>query len=1017
MGVQLQLLGRPHIRLAGESLGLPSGKASALLAFLAYQQDWVPRSDIRYLFWPDSEEHKASNNLRQLLKSLQHLPYVHDLERQSGRLRWSVATDLQAFRSAIRDNHWAAALSSYQGELLAGFSLQQAPEFENWLAFERESLAGQWRSAVMKLCAELERSQRFDQVALLFERLLDADPYDEDIVQRSMRLACTQHESIQALRTYQQFRERLKRELGEEPSYATALLAEHIRSGQFTNDGVQVAISILEPKRLRLPRQNSPFVGREQELRDLQDKLLQPDVQLLSIVAPGGMGKTRLALAVAEGLEEQFQDGVAFVSFTATINPQQMLSTLATGLEFSFYGQDEPKTQLLSYLSHKEMLLILDNLEHLVQDSSLIVELLHHCPRLKLLVTSRELLALNSEYSYTLQGLQYPDSSAEKDGNLLHYDAIVYFSKEAQHHHAATPDPREISRLCRLVEGMPLALTLAAAWLRVLALSDIITELQQDFSLLQTDAPDLPERHRSMRSVFTATWQRLKAVEQTAWAQLSVFEDGFTREAAQRIFGISLPQLLSLSNKALISRQADRFTQHPLVQQYGREQARALDLWETSQEQHAQYYSTLLKQQGEALKGAEQKQSLSLLAQELANLRAAWQQALQTQAFKRLAVMAPVFARYYDILALWQDKEALFKEAIATLEKASISKDQQIALARALPHAAENHALWLKQTEQSLALAERWGDKLGCATAHMLLCDCGTVSKGQAHLDAALQLFAELGDSEGMMMSYRRFSWFLTVSGFYKEAAGYLQQARELGEQVGNTIELALILNDLCALNIFLGNFDDAKTLVLKAQTLLQGLKLPYMSNSIGWLEHWRGNFTEAQSHIEAFVKALEAVGDISIRSWMYSEFYYSQGKYDEAARLAEEFLALQKQKQIRILVTGFIEGILSRIRMRQGDLVQAKVLLQDAFLISQEKQAPRALLEIAVAIAELSVHQGKADLASHIIGFVQQHPITDFRTKWEIEQLHKRMSIEPQSSNAHDLTWLAQVLEEILAE
>lgn len=1034
MRVQLHLLGRAHIRLDGESLELPFGKASALLAYLAYQQDWVPRSDIRYLFWADREEHKASNNLRQLLKSLGNLTYIHNLERHNGRLRWSVTTDLQAFWSAVEDKNWAAAVSSYEGELLSGFRLQQAAEFENWLEFERESLARQWRSAVMQLCDALERSQRHDQIAPLLDRLLDTDPYDEDIVQRSMKLAYAQRETARALKTYQHFRERLRRDLGEEPSQTTIVLAEHIRSGQLINDGGQVAIRISGSKRLRLPRQMSPFIGREKEQRDLQHRLLQPDVQLLSIIAPGGMGKTRLALAVAERLDAQFPDGVVFISFAAITDPQQMLSTLATGLEFSFYGQDDPKTQLLSYLSQKEMLLVLDNLEHLVHDNSLIVDLLRHCPKLKLLVTSRERLNLNSEWVYDLGGLHYPNDAAS---NLHSYDAVAFFLYTARHPQLSHDvfESKDVVQLCRLVQGMPLALLLAAAWLRVLPLKDILTELSKGLELLQSDALDLPERHRSMESVFDTTWQRLSKSDRLAWAKLSVFEGGFNREAAQTVTSVSLLQLLNLINKALITRQGERFYQHPLIQQYGRKQLINLGLATEVQDNHAHYYLSGLKALENDLFSPKKPAAIALMQSEESNILMAWRWAATHARAKVLEGALRPLSLLLEFMTRWDELCDLLSQAESYLPRTSLTRARlQLERARRLNgYALRDLELAKQLANESLAVFSTRGyfaieDKAYALhalgnTAFLQL----NVELAEQHWRKACSLFRECGSDLGyaginqnlgiLYMNTARFdeaedcfrestehfkgighlqgyddalhNWVLLEyrRGNFSKALHMAEESLELERMFQQPVRMAERLDGLANMLKIVGRLQEAKSYYLEQISVVQGLndriksqRTAMATRGLGCIAWLQGDYAEGRRMLSE-TKAIELC-----------RLVLEEGLLDEAASLCESFLnGIEPYSTISPIGRGYVYACFAEVTLAENNLKLGFEHLNAALEYTVKQKVMPNILRVLPGWAEYLYRTSCPALAEQAVSLALKHKGSDFETRCTALRLVKR--------------------------
>jgi predicted ATPase/transcriptional regulator with XRE-family HTH domain len=300
-----------------------------------------------------------------------------------------------------------------------------------------------------------------------------------------------------------------------------------------------------------LPAQFTPFFGRTAELLEIGQMLADPACHLLTLVGPGGIGKTRLALEVAQTQLSQSADGVYFVSLAPLRSSAHIVPAIAEALSFPLQVEKRsPKEQLLDYLRHKKMMLVLDNFEHLLDGVELIQELLQGCPTLRLLVTSRERLRLSSELVYHLQGMDFPKGTTMQE--VLTYSAVQLFVTTARRTYPKfsldSANAQEIVHICRLVGGMPLAIILAAAWVEVLSPAEIGIELSQGFGFLEAELYDLPDRHQSMNAVLAQSWQRLSEVERVALMRLSVFRGGFTRQAAQSVAGATLQTLSALVN-------------------------------------------------------------------------------------------------------------------------------------------------------------------------------------------------------------------------------------------------------------------------------------------------------------------------------------------------------------------------------------------------------------------------------------------------------------------------------------
>lgn len=388
-------------------------------------------------------------------------------------------------------------------------------------------------------------------------------------------------------------------------------------------------VPVTAPPKAALPIPPTPLVGREQEVQTLSALLVNPECRLLTIVGAGGMGKTRLALAVAAEPPPGFRHGVAFVALAPLTAPEFIVPTIANALNVTFAGAAEPKGQLLHYLRDKELLLVLDNLEHLLAGLDLLGELLAACPLLKLLITSRERLQLQSEWVFELQGLPLP--ATDQGEQLATYSAIALFVTNAQRARPGfaltVQNSAAVVHICRLVEGMPLGIELAAAWVHVLSCQEIAQEIEQSIDFLTVARRDVPERHRSLRAVFDHSWRLLAAEERRVLCALSVFRGGFSRAAAEQVAHASLPTLAALTSRSLLWRtKTGRYDLHELVRQYAATklaEVYAPGAAENPARSHAHYFLRLVSTAEEKLNGPEQVAWLDQIEQEHDNLRTA----------------------------------------------------------------------------------------------------------------------------------------------------------------------------------------------------------------------------------------------------------------------------------------------------------------------------------------------------------------------------------------------------------
>jgi predicted ATPase/DNA-binding SARP family transcriptional activator len=722
-----RLLGVPQLIHADGGYDPPPTKATTLLYYLAYKGEWCGRDELLYLFYPDTAEDAARINLRQLLTSIRRLPYSKGLEIEATRLRWRVATDVQAFKQAVGERQWTRATELYRGELLQGWTLAGAPEFESWLELEREELWWAWREAILNLAGQLEESRRYADAVVLLARLHKVDPLDEAVLQRYVTVLYESGERHKALVTYDAFARALRQELDGEPEEDTLHLVWQIKQGKplgvTSTAKVTTQVATAESRKRSRPLQATPFIGRQVEKARLAGQLGDESCRLLTIVGAGGMGKTCLAVEVAAMLKDAFCDGATFIPFASITSRDLMVSAIAGALDIAFFGPDEPKHQLFAYLRNKEMLLVLDNLEHLLENIGLVVEILEAAPNLKLLATSREPLSLHAEWVFDLEGLSYlpvtpqnPTGAVPKHREIANYDATRLFVQSARKACAnfvldQTAAPA-VARICQLVEGMPLALELAAGWLRILLLEDVVAEIRRGLDLLEATTRDLSSRHRSLRAVFDHSWCLLSEVEKQALRRLSVFRSGFTRKAAAMVADVSLPLLLSLRNKSLLKTSAlKRFEWHPLVWQYCKEKADAYpeESVET-RDRHCAYYVAFLHGQTCFIQGGErQKEAHTKIESEIDNVRAAWRWAIEQRDRNALELAWACLERFFYVRGLFKEGEEAFTAAVECLDRDSITLCN-LLVAQSVFAAERKHLDEAQEAgEQSIAMLKRLG--------------------------------------------------------------------------------------------------------------------------------------------------------------------------------------------------------------------------------------------------------------------------------------------------------------------
>ncbi|MFN8446092.1 MAG: tetratricopeptide repeat protein [Caldilineaceae bacterium] len=624
-----------------------------------------------------------------------------------------------------------------------------------------------------------------------------------------------------------------------------------------------------------LPLPPTSMLGREGELQGLGRLLAQPNCRLLTVVGQGGMGKTRLALALAQQVTEgamnklSFSDGVAFVPLAALTSAEYMVTAIASSLNFTFAGSTEVRRQLINLLREKQMLLVLDNLEHLLDGVDLLSEILEQCAGVKLLATSRERLSLQGEWVFDLQGLPVPP---EDDMNLVaETSAVSLFVERAQRVQANfrldADNQRAILRICRQVEGLPLGIELAAAWVHMLSCTEIAQEIEQNIDFLAVNRRDLPERHRSLRAVFDHSWKLLTEAEQRAMLRLAIFRGGCTREAAAQIADAPLPMLLALVAKSLVQRRENgRYELHELVRQYAAQRLEATAQASETRNRSLVYFTKQMQQASSRLGRADHVATIAQFEAEADNVRAALHWALERQQTEAGMALALAMANFWDANGYWNEgREWLTKFLDAgyslplplraqALQSAGDLMVSHADLKRAAQFYSESHQLWQtvgdhkglaailyrhalvaseesveeRYFQQSLALWRELNEPRD--TAYVLL-GLGRFASGHLQFDQALRyyeeslaLFRSIDDQIGVAHVLRGIGVVAYRRGDYEEAQRVQVESLALYRTLNFKRGIAIALNDLGDVALRLGSYEGARQLYL--EDLLLGVEM-----------------------------------------------------------------------------------------------------------------------------------------------------------------------------------------------
>ncbi len=986
--LSLSFLGSFQVHRAGQPVtGFKSLKVRALLAYLSLQAEQPHRREaLAGLLWPELPEERARHNLRVALNNLRQLlgedgsaPFLLVTRdalqfNPASDYTLDVTTFTRLLASCQAHGHrrlascapclqrLQQAASLYRGDLLQDFFLSDSPAFEEWALVERERLHQLALTALERLVAAYTEWGEYNQARDYAVQMLRVAPWQEEAHRQLMHLYMLLGQRSAALVQYERCQRVLAEELGVEPSAETTQLYEQLLT---SDGGMESDLSSLAP-RARAARTNLPvalnrFIGRDAELEQLGELVQDAQCRLVTLVGPGGIGKTRLAIEVAAAQAASFPDGVFFVALAPLSDSAAVLPTIAETLGVQEAGGQPLMEVVKSYLRDKELLLLLDNFEHLLAAAPLVSELLQAAPGVAVLATSREALHLYGEQEFVVEPLALPETGPLPPlERLSQVEAVALFVQRAQ---AVKRDFRltaanapAVAEICVRLDGLPLAIELAAARVNLFSPQLILTYLDKRLEWLSARARDVPPRHRTLRAAIAWSYALLSPAEQVLLRRLAVFAGGWMVASAQTVCDLAddlavgvWDELSSLVDKSLV-RQVEgvagepRFLMLETIREYAAEQLQAAGERELVHDRHLHHFLDLAERAEAGLAGAEQLAWLDRLEAEHNNLRAALAWSLSRPDTSETSVrLAGALGAFWWRRGHLSEGRQWLERALAQQHEASPYRAKALTALGALAAWQFDDARHSVALQESVALYRALGDKRGLAEALLWLRweaeRRGDTATAYAIIEESVALYREVGDRWGLANALWFQGWTATQQSEYRLARRLYEESIALFQETGDRWSLALLLAGLGFIAYREHDYDRARVLYEESLAL--------------WRES--GNKTM-----------------VAITLNNLAEVVRTQADYVAAAMRLEESVALWREMDgAEHLVIGLLN--LGYVRHRLQDAQRAATLFREslilAYQLDYESGIALALIGMAGLVGADAQEVESAQRAARLLG------------------------------------------------
>ncbi len=1044
--LQVQCFGGFHVRLGEEPItAFNTDKVRALFIYLVVEKgNFFQRSHLAGLLWSDIPEEQALHNLRQAISLLrkairevdQTIIYA-DREQVGIQKNAHLTADILEFSQLIQEafrfyqnQHGLGtinivalrkALQVYKNPFLDRYHLNVSPLFDEWLLITREKYDSLAVEGLAYLAGYYERRNEKTNAIQVLRKIIHISPWDENAHYQLIDFLAQDGQWSAAQKQYASLIHYLKNDLNVTPDPKTEALFERVRTHTLSSTPTSNHIKTIN----NLPLSHSIFVGREGEIDKLSEMIADPMIRLVNILGLGGIGKTRLVLEIASYQVGVFHHGVFLIALRNVESFDGFLSTIGEALRMKFSDQTAKNQQIIDYCRQKQMLLLLDNLDSLAsnhQVRTLLSEIVEHCKQVMVLTTSRQKINIVEETVFRLDGLKYQDEEQPAEKEIKQSDSCLLFKQRVQSSHQdfeITPENQDtIHKLCKLVEGHPLAIELVAGSVTGKIEQRIEETIEQGMGAFVSALANTQQHHKTLAAVFDLSWQRLTGQEQTDLSRLSVFKGGFEEKSVYEAFQIDAHSLTSLIDNSLLRVNLQgRYDLHEIVRQFSEQKCKQTGEWERVIAVFSQYFFSFLQNQLACFREGDQTSCLENIERELDNIYVAWDWFLNSNQFSVIADVIEVLYQFFSI-------RSRFLQGIEWLEilRSKIEGQPEYKMLYAmvlnrigsLAYKARHNELARNDLYTCYDLLTTQDNKYELA---FCLIGLGSIElrsknyqKALEHATQSLRLYREVQDVSGEAYASYLKGLILNRLAEYDQAEVALQHSLSLAREINNKRRMVAPLNLLGDIACIRGEYKKAELIFQEgleiATRLGDRFNQAILLNNLATVSHYSQEYARERKVLLESLAICEEIGDLDGIAIAYNnlcEVSMVEANINEAIQFAEKGLQIAQQIGEEWTITISLNN-LGEAYLALNQLEQAMNYFKEAVSLAKEIDSMDIVARISVNIGHVLMVEGKSDLGCEWLQACIQNSAIEFDHQRKAIQILENYQMSPMTCQNDDL-------------